>query len=282
MNDPRPAFLFHVRDFWTAECVETMTAAQIGVYLFLLSRQWETGSLPSDAAAVLRLCSSIAGVAHADVEVVLMQFPVSEDGRRRNPRMEFERALADERSVKASNKAKGRWDLWRARKQGSSDAVAVLQQCSSSATAMQGREGKGSEGIYASGEPKPPAPAPTKPRVRPNQGAHVRAMEMFQRAWARFRCKSVLDEHGITMSRDVAIESIPVAARYMPTVADWTAAARLWKQIGGDVDLLNERMANFFGSDAPYMRAGGFALFASKFSVLVEPIRALNGTQVQE
>jgi hypothetical protein len=107
-------------------------------------------------------------------------------------------------------------------------------------------------------------------------------MELFQRGWANLRCKHVLDEHGVKMSSDLPIESIPIAARYMPTVADWTAAARLWKQIGGDDDLLRERMVNFFASDAPYMRAGGFALFTSKFSVLLEPIRALNGTQVQE
>lgn len=146
MNDPRPAFLFYPRDFWTAESVETMTAADIGVYLFLLCRQWETGSIPGDAAAVLRLCSSIAGVAHADVERVLVQFPIGVDGRRRNARMEFERSLADERSAKASNKAKERWDRWRGQKQGSVDAVAVPQQYRSSAAAMQEQQCRGNAG----------------------------------------------------------------------------------------------------------------------------------------
>jgi uncharacterized protein YdaU (DUF1376 family) len=203
VNDPRPAFLFHVRDFWTSEAVETMTAAQIGVYLFLLSRQWETGSLPSDATAVLRLCSSIAGVAHADVEVVLMQFPLCADGRRRNARMEFERSIADERSANASNKAKGRWDRWRAQKRGSVDAGAVPQQCRSSATAMQVREGKGREentippyppsGVNRS-DVDPTSTAPkSKPKRAPDGGwqpvleredyAGLRSAEPFRLAW---------------------------------------------------------------------------------------------------
>jgi hypothetical protein len=113
---------------------------------------------------------------------------------------------------------------------------------------------------------------PKKPKPEAKKGEHVQAVEMFQRAWARIR-------HGdLTVTVKTDPKDIPPAERYTPTAADFIHAARLWKRIGGDTALLRERMSNFFQSDAPYLRAGGFALFATKFDLLTDPIMALNGS----
>jgi uncharacterized protein YdaU (DUF1376 family) len=202
VNDPRPAFLFYSRDFWSAEAVELMTAADVGVYLFLLCRQWETGSLPPDAAAVRRLCQRIAGADAADLERVLGQFPVDPDGRRRNPRLEFERKLADEQSQRQSARATTRWTRWRAEKQGS-DANAMPRHSHGTAAAMpsegigigmeKGREVQTPLTPLPGGDPAP-QPAKRAPRRKPDEGwesvlarpeyARMSTHPTFARAWA--------------------------------------------------------------------------------------------------
>lgn len=125
------------------------------------------------------------------------------------------------------------------------------------------------------------APAKKKPEKEPRKGEHVQIVEMFQRAWAEVRCRDVLVAHGFKVTRETDPRTLPLEARYLPVEADWAAAARLWKQVP-DVAVIRRRMRNFFDSDAPYLKAGGLSLFCSKFSILVEPVMALNGTTQRE
>ncbi len=107
-------------------------------------------------------------------------------------------------------------------------------------------------------------------------GPHLVVIETFQRAWAYNRCKDVLDECGFVIDGKTDPKSIPPGAKYIPQVADWAAAAKLWKETNGDMEVIRERMRNFFDSTADWMRFGGFSLFASKFSMLIQPINQLN------
>lgn len=107
------------------------------------------------------------------------------------------------------------------------------------------------------------------------KGDHVQLIETFQRAWAYNRCGDVLEAEGFEIARDTDPKTIPAGARYIATEGDWKAAAALWKAIDGDMATVRGRMKNFFASEAEWVRTGGFSLFASKFSVLIEPINPL-------
>jgi uncharacterized protein YdaU (DUF1376 family) len=114
MNDPRPGFLFNVVEFWSSEKVDAMDDAAIGVYVFLLSRQWQNGSVPGDAAELERMCRRILSRPWAQTwPMVEACFPLDDDGRRRNVRLERCRMEADERSGQASAAVKERWRRWR-------------------------------------------------------------------------------------------------------------------------------------------------------------------------
>lgn len=182
MKDRWPAFLFYVRDFWTSESVEQMSAADVGLYLFLLCRQWETGSLPADANAVRRLCVGILGVEHASFEKVLSCFPMCDDGRLRNERLEAERDRLRGKSAGASKSAKIRWHGPKKKgpRASPSDANAMRTQCERNASEWNGREenltGASHLSAFGNAEPlrddtshveAPHEPAEDAPRERP-------------------------------------------------------------------------------------------------------------------
>lgn len=166
MNDPRPAFLFHVRDFWTSEAVELMSFEEVGIYVFLLSRQWETGSIPADANALRTLCRRNATDLDAALRTVLRCFDDVGNGRLQNRRLEFERARLDEKSGKARGSAKARWDAFKAnggakkadpmRTHSERNADAERTQCDGNASEGKGREGNTRE------EKNPRAPRASK------------------------------------------------------------------------------------------------------------------------
>lgn len=129
MNDPRPGFLFNVVEFWTSEKVDGMEADAVGVYLFLLSRQWMNGSIPGDRAEIERMVRRLLvrpfDVVWPQVEACL---PLCSDGRRRNTRLERERAIADRKSKQASGAVKARWDSWRAEQGQSTSADGEIDE----------------------------------------------------------------------------------------------------------------------------------------------------------
>lgn len=187
MNDPRPAFLFHVRDFWTSEAVELMSFEEVGVYLFLLSRQWETGSIPSDANALRTLCRRTAGDIDGALRTVLKCFEDAGNGRLQNRRLEFERARLEEKSGKASASAKARWEAFKAtgdpkkadsmRTHSERSANAVPSDCDRYASEGKGREGN-------TREEKIPR-APRAPKVKREGGTP--STRHWDAEWARTR-----------------------------------------------------------------------------------------------
>jgi uncharacterized protein YdaU (DUF1376 family) len=195
MNDPRPAFLFYVRDFFSAEAVELMSFEEVGLYVFLLGRQWETGSIPSDANALRTLCRRNATDLDGALRTVLKCFDDVGGGRLQNRRLEFERARLDAKSDKARTSAKARWDAAKA----DFDANALRTQCDGNANAMHLNTSQGNTRQSTPLTPLPggdPAPQPAKraPRRKPDEGwepvlarpeyARMSAHPTFARAWA--------------------------------------------------------------------------------------------------
>ncbi len=56
MDKVPPYFHFYPNDYWSDEKASLLSYEQHGVYMFLLSRQWIEGSIPSDLPTLARLC----------------------------------------------------------------------------------------------------------------------------------------------------------------------------------------------------------------------------------
>ena len=218
MNDPRPAFLFYHRDFWSSEAVELMSYEEVGLYLYLLSRQWESGSIPSDANALRTLCRRNAGDLDSALQTVLKCFEKSAPGRLQNRRLEFERARLDAKTASARQSAKSRWEAFKSpgdpekadsdanamRSHSDRNAIAVRTQCDRNASEGKGREDKGIQSpptpLSKGGEVRDvsavsvPAPSAKPPKRRPDVGwavalarpeyAELRADQRFADAWS--------------------------------------------------------------------------------------------------
>lgn len=91
-----PYYPRFVQDWASSPKVRAMrTFAERGLYSELLDLQWQEGSLPAEPEA----CHEALGVGTSDEfgaawARVERCFPIGKDGRRRNPRLEFERAKA--------------------------------------------------------------------------------------------------------------------------------------------------------------------------------------------
>ena len=100
-----PAFDFYP-ERWLAGVAEMSDTDQL-VYLRLLCHSWLRDGLPDDVKALSRLAGRKVR------ESVMTKFPVSEDGRRRNPRLERIRCDQRERIRKKSEQrkaaAEARW-----------------------------------------------------------------------------------------------------------------------------------------------------------------------------
>jgi uncharacterized protein YdaU (DUF1376 family) len=103
-----PAFQFYAADFLTDTA--EMTDQEVGVYIRLLSHQWVNGSLHSDPN---RLANGVAIGVVSVWDELKHKFPVDEDGRRRNPRLEETRqqqqAYRDKQAEAGREGAKKRW-----------------------------------------------------------------------------------------------------------------------------------------------------------------------------
>jgi len=82
-----------------------MSNEQAGVYIRLLCFQWTNNGLPNDENILARICfcesNAIASVLH--------MFPLDPDGKRRNDRLERDRANRDKRSDSQAANAYKRW-----------------------------------------------------------------------------------------------------------------------------------------------------------------------------
>lgn len=109
-----PAFPWYAKD-WLADDKRTeMSLTQRGAYADLLSYQWENGSIPDDPAMMAR----VIGVTPTAMRRLFRDhladaFPVNGNGRRKNPRLEIERAKQTEyRAKKRAAGAKGASQRW--------------------------------------------------------------------------------------------------------------------------------------------------------------------------
>jgi uncharacterized protein YdaU (DUF1376 family) len=76
---PLPWFPFYDRDFFMDEKVKVMSNAQVGMYLRLLSHQWQEGSLPNDELALSRI--ALANPCEADELTTLVRACFVKNGR---------------------------------------------------------------------------------------------------------------------------------------------------------------------------------------------------------
>jgi len=113
-----PWFDFYPERFIAGTAI--MELAERGAYITLLCHQWLAGSLPDDPRILARLVGGEVAPA------VLEKFPVCEDGKRRNAKLESVRGDQVERMHKNSERAKkaasARWSP-----DASSNAQAMLQ-----------------------------------------------------------------------------------------------------------------------------------------------------------
>jgi hypothetical protein len=98
-----PQFDFFPRDF-LASTIGWPASAR-GHYITLLSVQWEQGGLPADLARIDAITPGVAAD-WADLEV---KFPICDDGKRRNPRLEKERAYREAKSTAGKMGNAARW-----------------------------------------------------------------------------------------------------------------------------------------------------------------------------
>lgn len=135
MNDPRPSFPFYPADFWGSDAVSVMDFEAVGLYWFLLSREWQIGKLVSDERFLRRLCAGRVRDWDSAWAQVRPCFEVR-DGLLVNRRLEAERAVADEFSKRQSGAAKARWERFHASQTCHGNATAQPQQSNGSADAM--------------------------------------------------------------------------------------------------------------------------------------------------
>ena len=104
-----PAFQFYPGDFLADPKVQVMSCEEIGAYLLLLLWQWAEGSVPDNLADAI----PAGRASRARVKSMLARldpcFPVGEDGKRRNRKLERVRGERAEFSEQQSGRAKSRW-----------------------------------------------------------------------------------------------------------------------------------------------------------------------------
>lgn len=81
---------FYPAAFWEDEDVVALSNEAVGLYLWLLCRQWNHYSLPQEPGKLRALCPRWASTWDALWAEVEHLFGVEADGRRRNPRMKVE------------------------------------------------------------------------------------------------------------------------------------------------------------------------------------------------
>jgi uncharacterized protein YdaU (DUF1376 family) len=111
MASSYPWFPFYVDDFFLDEKVQCMNHAQVGMYLRLLSLQWQEGSIPSDPTKLSAILGIDANAFRTQCDWVSECFKqcVNNTSRMQNSRMEHERILRKHKSEKARESSQTRW-----------------------------------------------------------------------------------------------------------------------------------------------------------------------------
>jgi hypothetical protein len=100
MNDRKsPSFQFYAKDWLANPNVSRMSEPEEACYLRLLLYSWIDGSLPADIDQIKLLCKNPTSL----TSIVLDRFPLQDDGKRRNPRLEIERDKQDAYHEKQRN-----------------------------------------------------------------------------------------------------------------------------------------------------------------------------------
>jgi len=160
-----PYFPFYYRDFMVS--TGEMTDAEVGKYLRYLIHQWEKGSIPSNPAMIqtIRFDSDLWGTLE-------FKFPLGNDGRRRNPRLEEIRIERDQYIAKRSAAGKRGAEARYGKRTAIANAIASGKQDSK-------QDGK----TIASTSTSTSTPlAPTLPRRKKRVRREYPAL--FERLWA--------------------------------------------------------------------------------------------------
>jgi uncharacterized protein YdaU (DUF1376 family) len=140
-----PYFSWYPRDFETDEHVRLMDDCEIGLYVRCLNHAWLNNGLPDDPLEIRRALRDLPKDFSRKWMRVEPCFPISEDGRRRNPRQEKERAQAIEKSSKASASAKRSHSVRRPDAQPSQSERSARASVSVSAFASEDFRGESAE-----------------------------------------------------------------------------------------------------------------------------------------
>ena len=166
-----PWFDFYPERFIAGTAI--MELAERGAYITLLCHQWLAGSLPEDPRILARLVGGEVALA------VLEKFPVCDDGKRRNAKLESVRAEQMARMLKSKEKAQkaasARWsqnapsNAQAMHKHtpsiSSKDAEAMLEECLPHPSSLIPHPNtQKPQPVEGSGLTPIPAPEPPKPK----------------------------------------------------------------------------------------------------------------------
>ena len=179
-----PYFQMYAKDWTSSETTRVMSFAEKGLYIDLLSFAWTNDGLPADPLRIARLAGADWLEFAALWEVVQHCFPVAVDGRRRNPRQEDERCIAEGKSAKASSKGKkGADSRWGKSENGTGNGAGIAQALPTHSVGMSQAMAPASESGSVSGsdsknqestnlrEFRKPAPSPAE--SEPGDGVSV-------------------------------------------------------------------------------------------------------------
>ena len=98
----------HVADWRASDTVRVLSLAGKGAYMELLMSQWraEDDGLPPDDADLRRIVGWAGKGWDAVWQLLAPHFPIGPDGKRRNPRVEAERAKVLGHRMQQSNAGK--------------------------------------------------------------------------------------------------------------------------------------------------------------------------------
>ncbi len=105
-----PYFRWFPKDFDSDDHVRSMEDCELGLYLRCLNHSWVNDGLPSEPDEIRRRFRDNEKDFDTKWKRVAPCFPISEDGRRRNPRQEKERSEVIEKGKRARDAARKRWD----------------------------------------------------------------------------------------------------------------------------------------------------------------------------
>lgn len=98
-----PYYKMYPKDFDADEAVRLMSLAELGLFLCCLNTAWANDGLPSDPDSIRVVATRVSLAEFRKLwPKIEPAFPVSKDGRRRNPRQEKERGEAMTKRYKAT------------------------------------------------------------------------------------------------------------------------------------------------------------------------------------